>query len=261
MLVSLPRMPDLRQDEQQHGHAPAPSARRRSRSAACSGVARGLASGLFCSSAVSLRPVRPRDSIEPAALPRCLVRLLRFVWAMAPTRVDDLRAVSGPGAARLRGKSASAARGAGATSSAPVTRACARTARDHLGRGDARVVLDVGGDLRRASVAGGRARGHRARSRRSLRDRLGGLERRVDLDVEGDQRRAGGDERGAGRGMARRAEVGLEAVEAAGRAQLRAGPAAGRARRRDRRGCRAGRARRRARAPRRTRRRVAASSR
>ena len=36
----------------------------------------------FCSSGVSLRPVRPRVSIEPAALPRCLVRLLRFVWAM-----------------------------------------------------------------------------------------------------------------------------------------------------------------------------------
>src|SRR4051794_2707947 len=34
------------------------------------------------SSAVGLRPVRPRDSIAPAALPRCLVRLLRFVWAM-----------------------------------------------------------------------------------------------------------------------------------------------------------------------------------
>src|SRR3954453_14826350 len=57
----------------------------------------------FCSSAVGLRPVRPRVSIEPAALPRCLVRLLRFVWAMAPTRVDDLRAVSGRGAGRPPG--------------------------------------------------------------------------------------------------------------------------------------------------------------
>src|SRR5690242_14539231 len=34
------------------------------------------------SASVGLRPVRPRASIEPAALPRCLVRLLRFVWAM-----------------------------------------------------------------------------------------------------------------------------------------------------------------------------------
>ena len=29
-----------------------------------------------------LRPVRPRVSTIPAALPRCLVRRLRFVWAM-----------------------------------------------------------------------------------------------------------------------------------------------------------------------------------
>src|SRR3954447_14731465 len=57
----------------------------------------------FCSSAVSLRPVRPRASIEPAALPRCLVRLLRFVWAMEPTRVDDLRAAPGREVARLPG--------------------------------------------------------------------------------------------------------------------------------------------------------------
>src|SRR4051812_29413494 len=33
------------------------------------------------SAAVGLRPVRPRDSIIPAALPRCFVRR-RFVWAM-----------------------------------------------------------------------------------------------------------------------------------------------------------------------------------
>src|ERR671911_1242750 len=36
------------------------------------------------SSWVGLRPVRPRASIEPAALPRCLVRRLRFVCAMWP---------------------------------------------------------------------------------------------------------------------------------------------------------------------------------
>ena len=39
------------------------------------------ASPLF-SAAVGLRPVRPRDSITPAALPRCLVWRLRLVWAM-----------------------------------------------------------------------------------------------------------------------------------------------------------------------------------
>src|SRR3954470_11146657 len=57
----------------------------------------------FCSSAVGFGPGAARVSTEPAALPRCFVRLLRFVWAMAPTRVDDLRAVSGRGAARPRG--------------------------------------------------------------------------------------------------------------------------------------------------------------
>src|SRR3954471_14467362 len=36
----------------------------------------------FCSSAVRRRPVRPRDSTTPAALPRCLVRRLRLVCAM-----------------------------------------------------------------------------------------------------------------------------------------------------------------------------------
>src|ERR1700704_879684 len=34
------------------------------------------------SAAVGLRPVRPRDSTTPAALPRCLVWRLRLVWAM-----------------------------------------------------------------------------------------------------------------------------------------------------------------------------------
>src|SRR5207302_10767605 len=34
------------------------------------------------SSAVGGRPVRPRDSIVPAAVPRCLLRRLRLVWAI-----------------------------------------------------------------------------------------------------------------------------------------------------------------------------------
>src|SRR3954468_7161179 len=37
----------------------------------------------FFSVPAGLRPVRPRDSIVPAAVPRCLLRRLRFVWAMA----------------------------------------------------------------------------------------------------------------------------------------------------------------------------------
>src|SRR5437763_5605392 len=43
--------------------------------------ARSRASLLF-SAAVGLRPVRPRDSIAPAALPLCLVLRLRLVWAI-----------------------------------------------------------------------------------------------------------------------------------------------------------------------------------
>src|ERR1700733_1404332 len=38
----------------------------------------------FFSSAVGGRPVRPRAWIVPAAVPRCLVRRLRLVWAMVP---------------------------------------------------------------------------------------------------------------------------------------------------------------------------------
>src|SRR5436305_5169628 len=34
------------------------------------------------SSAVGGRPVRPRASIVPAGVPRCLLRRLRLVWAM-----------------------------------------------------------------------------------------------------------------------------------------------------------------------------------
>src|SRR5204863_1575060 len=40
------------------------------------------------SSGVGLRPVRPRDSMAPAALPRCLVLRLRFVWAMSVRAYD-----------------------------------------------------------------------------------------------------------------------------------------------------------------------------
>src|ERR687885_1457374 len=43
------------------------------------------------SCAVGLRPVRPRDSIDPAALPRCFVLRLRLVGGIVATRVDDPR--------------------------------------------------------------------------------------------------------------------------------------------------------------------------
>src|SRR3954467_7099201 len=45
------------------------------------GRAELLLAAFFCSSAVALRPVRPRASIVPAAFPRCLERRLRLVWA------------------------------------------------------------------------------------------------------------------------------------------------------------------------------------
>ncbi len=45
-----------------------------------------LLSLLRCSAAVGLRPVRPRASTVPAALPRCLERRLRLVWAMGLRR-------------------------------------------------------------------------------------------------------------------------------------------------------------------------------
>src|SRR5436190_22379983 len=46
----------------------------------------------FFSPLVGLRPVRPRASTVPAAVPRCLLRRLRFVWAMPLRRlVQHLR--------------------------------------------------------------------------------------------------------------------------------------------------------------------------
>ena len=181
----------------------------------------------FCSSAVGLRPVRPRASIEPAALPRCLVRLLRFVWAIAPTRVDDLRAVSGRGAGRLRGsprarlagrarraRRRSRARGArtAATTCAAVTlvwssmlvetwtallswRPRARTSS---------VVLEV--------LARSPSPVSRVASISTLNATSGG---RAATSVA------------PAVGCALRAEVGLEVVEAAGSSQLRARPPAG----------------------------------
>src|SRR5690242_20774399 len=43
---------------------------------------RSPAAGFLDSASVGRRPVRPRASTIPAAFPRCLVRRLRFVWAM-----------------------------------------------------------------------------------------------------------------------------------------------------------------------------------
>src|SRR3954452_5920287 len=68
-----------------------------------------LLAAFFCSSAVALRPVRPRASIVPAAFPRCLERRLRLVWA-------TLRSLGGP-------------RGSGGCGAAPRRRRWLRPAR------------------------------------------------------------------------------------------------------------------------------------
>src|ERR1700739_486649 len=52
------------------------------------------------SSAGGLRPVLPRDSIIPAALPRCLVFLRRRVWGISPRTL--VRSAAGVGLDRSR---------------------------------------------------------------------------------------------------------------------------------------------------------------
>ena len=66
------------------------------------------------SAAVGLRPVRPRDSTTPAALPRCLVWRLRRVWAITqkPSAFSiKWRRGSKPGSGSSSGNPSNAARG------------------------------------------------------------------------------------------------------------------------------------------------------
>ena len=112
------------------------------------------------------------------------------------------------------GQPASAASGAGATSSAARDRrAGARTAAEHVGRGDRAVVLDVRRDL--DDVAALQVQPERAHAGQPLlpaladrggdRARVVERRRRRELEVERDQRRARGDERRArASGAARR---------------------------------------------------------
>src|SRR5688572_22842816 len=53
------------------------------------------------SASVGLRPVRPRASTAPAALPRCLVRRLRLVWAIGLQTLAPEQGFDGPGHAQL----------------------------------------------------------------------------------------------------------------------------------------------------------------
>src|SRR3954470_21072758 len=158
--------------------------------------------GPLRSSAVGLRPVRPRVSILPAALPRCLVWRLRFVWAMCPLRAYGLfdRAavahvdVLGEALERRCGRQADELR------LGDLRVACDGC--DDLGERDAFVILDVerdlGGTVARSELQADRANAGQAR-RRALpdpgRNAHGvGLGRgRGELDVEGHQGRARGD--------------------------------------------------------------------
>ena len=78
---------DQADEQHQHRRRPSPGRRRRARSAdgrpSRASLSRAASAALpLFSAAVGLRPVRPRDSTTPAALPRCLVWRLRLVWAM-----------------------------------------------------------------------------------------------------------------------------------------------------------------------------------
>src|SRR4051812_6314468 len=96
------------------------------------------ASAFLCSSGVGLRPVRPRASTTPAALPRCLVRRLRLVggicWesTLAADRVlDDVRRAAERNVGR------------------EVAQRGPRRERDELGGGHGRVAPDGLAPLRR----------------------------------------------------------------------------------------------------------------
>src|SRR3954468_10323286 len=126
------------------------------------GRAELLLAAFFCSSAVALRPVRPRASIVPAAFPRCLERRLRLVWATVRS-LGGPRGSGGSGAAPrrrrwsrpARGRPAphrppDAGRGPGRADPDKPRAGDPRVARDgghHHPRRRARRVLDVGGDL------------------------------------------------------------------------------------------------------------------
>ena len=183
---------------------------------------RALRAAALRSAGPGLRPVRPRVSTIPAALPRCLVRRLRLVGATSDTELSRSSML-----ARLRigtrsGQPSKAACGARPTSSASATGAWRSTASSsarqrRAPRGPRRCTRPA--RRRRARRASGRSRagpaapprrprGWRARSRRASSPVAGGAE----LEVEGHERRARGDEhraRGrvharAGRSRARR---------------------------------------------------------
>ena len=214
---------------------PPPSAargQRCSRSAACSAarsraLLRAAASSRSSASAGGRCARAPRSC--PAALPRCLVRRLRFVWAMVLRSLVCAGVAVGrerPRCSRLlatgrsAGKPSNAAAGASPTSSARAGAAWRRDRRDHLARAASRrCPRRSSRPARRRGAASHRPIARTPGSPSAPPSRIsaaiacasssvaGGGE----LDVEGDQRRARGDQhRAGGRVQARRAEVGRQ---------------------------------------------------
>src|SRR3954451_11119191 len=106
-------------------------------------------SAFFCSAGGSdwRRLVRPRTSTDPAALPRCLLRRLRLVWAMVSSSLEPLldrcavaeRQVLGEVPERGFGREGDELRG--------VDGGMAADGGDDVGGRRRAVVLDVRGDL------------------------------------------------------------------------------------------------------------------
>src|SRR4051795_7572346 len=163
--------------------------------------------GPLRSSAVGLRPVRPRVSILPAALPRCLVWRLRLVCAMGLHRAYGLFDRLAVAHVDVLGEAVERRSRRQADELRFGDLRVARDGGDDLRERYAAVVLDVQRDLRRTPACGeleaDRADAWQAR-RTALADPGGDAHRvglgrgRGELDVEGDQRRARRDERRSG---------------------------------------------------------------
>ena len=167
---------------------------------------------------VGLAAGAPARLDVPAAVPRCLERRLRLVWAMSAYKPSVSRSGAGagskPGIGTSAGKPSNAAAGARPTSSAAATGACARDRRDDVGQRRARA-----GPRRwsrparsprrparaRAPARPGRPSGPPSRMRGGDPPRVVHARGRRQLEVERDQRRARGDERRAARRMRARA--------------------------------------------------------
>ena len=201
-----------------------------SRSAAARAAARRVRCTvrLLLGGGSALRPVRPRVSMLPAALPRCLERRLRLVWATARS-LFGLRAFGGCGGGR-RGPRARRP-GARPDELGLARRARGGRRRRPRRRSRARVVLDVGRDLDEPVAASCRPSARTPGRPCSPPSRMSAAILLASSSVAGGASStlkatsggAGGDERRARRRMqVRRPVVGSEPGQRAGRAQARA---------------------------------------